>query len=189
MNALPRVTDFVRTDESAFAHIPDFPYTPHYTEVGGLRIACIDEGPRDAPVVLLMHGEPLTMQVNPMSEPPAAMPVAVASFLMARTEALLLLGVAGERIVLDPGIGFGKTVAQNYALLPGQQALRALGFPVLAGWSRKSALGAVTGRAVDERLSASVAASTIALTHGANVLRVHDVAATRDAVRVWLASQ
>ncbi len=136
-----------------------------------------------------MHGEPLTMQVNPMSEPPATMPAAVASFLMARAEALLVHGVAGERIVVDPGIGFGKTVAQNYALLPGQQALSALGFPVLAGWSRKSALGAVTGRTVDERLSASVAASTIALTHGASVLRVHDVAGTRDAVRVWLASQ
>jgi dihydropteroate synthase len=136
-----------------------------------------------------MHGEPLTMQVNPMSEPPATMPAAVASFLMARAETLLVHGVAGERIVVDPGIGFGKTVAQNYALLPGQQALSALGFPVLAGWSRKSALGAVTGRTVDERLSASVAASTIALTHGASVLRVHDVAATRDAVRVWLASQ
>lgn len=136
-----------------------------------------------------MHGEPLTMQVNPMSEPPATMPAAVASFLMARAETLLVHGVAGERIVVDPGIGFGKTVAQNYALLPGQQALSALGFPVLAGWSRKSALGAVTGRTVDERLSASVAASTIALTHGASVLRVHDVAGTRDAVRVWLASQ
>lgn len=136
-----------------------------------------------------MHGEPATMQVNPMTEAPTDMPTAVASFLIERIEALMIDGVIGERIVLDPGIGFGKTVAQNYALLTGQQALRALGFPVLAGWSRKSALGAVTGRDVDQRLYASVAAATIALTYGANVLRVHDVQATHDAVRVWLASQ
>ena len=161
-----------------------------WRDPSGLSGETIVSGHPNCGVCLMhMHGEPLTMQVNPMSEPPSAMPAAVASFLMARTEALLVRGVAGERIVVDPGIGFGKTVAQNYALLPGQQALSALGFPVLAGWSRKSALGAVTGRAVDERLGASVAASTIALTHGASVLRVHDVAATRDAVRVWLASQ
>ena len=89
MNALPRVTDFVRTDESAFAHIPDFPYTPHYTEVGGLRIACIDEGPRDAPVVLLMHGEPTW------------------SFLYRKMIPVLLQ--AGLRVVAPDLLGFGRS--------------------------------------------------------------------------------
>ena len=135
-----------------------------------------------------MHGTPETMQTHPMSEAAHAMPGAVAGFLIERAESLLTQGVNPERIALDPGIGFGKTVAQNFALLPGQQALRALGFPVVAGWSRKSSLGKITDREPADRVYASVAAATIAMGYGANILRVHDVAATCDAVKVWTAS-
>ena len=148
----------------------------------------VAQHPQCGVCLMHMHGEPTTMQVSPMSIAPQAMPAAVAAFLISRTEALLSRGVAGDRLVLDPGIGFGKTVEQNFALFSGQRALRALGFPVLAGWSRKSSLGAVTGRAVDARLAASIAAATVALSHGANILRVHDVAPTVDAIKVWLAS-
>jgi dihydropteroate synthase len=106
----------------------------------------------------------------------------VRSFLAQRCDLLRAAGVAPARIVLDPGIGFGKSVADNFALLPGQGALRGLGFPVLAGWSRKSAIGSVTGRATEERMVGSVAAALAAVQYGARVIRVHDVAATVDAL-------
>ena len=98
-------------------------------------------------------------------------------------------GVAAERIVLDPGIGFAKTPADNLALLARQQELLAVGRPLLVGWSRKSVLGFITGRPVHERLAASVAAALVAVSRGASVLRVHDVAATVDALKVWRAAQ
>jgi dihydropteroate synthase len=92
--------------------------------------------------------------------------------------------------VLDPGIGFGKTVEQNFSLLAHQQPLLALGYPLLAGWSRKSSLGAMTGREVPEqRVAASVAAALLAVERGARVVRVHDVRETVDALKVWQASQ
>jgi dihydropteroate synthase len=94
-------------------------------------------------------------------------------------------GVAAERIVIDPGIGFGKTVAHNFALLARQRELLQLGYPLLAGWSRKSSLGTITGRPVGERLVASVAAALAAVQNGARVLRVHDVTPTVDALKVW----
>ena len=98
--------------------------------------------------------------------------------------------MARERIVLDPGIGFGKTVEQNFALLAEQNALVGLGWPLLAGWSRKSSLGAVTGQSVAaDRVAASLAAAVLALERGARVLRVHDVAATVQAAAVWRAAQ
>jgi dihydropteroate synthase len=132
-----------------------------------------------------MHREPQTMQTEPMV---GAVVPQVAGFLQARVQAVLLSGVASERIVLDPGIGFGKTVEQNFALLAHQDALSRLGWPLLAGWSRKSSLGAVTGQAVAaDRVAASVAAAVLALERGARVLRVHDVAATVQAVAVWCA--
>jgi dihydropteroate synthase len=136
--------------------------------------------------VCLMHmnGEPATMQISPMQGD--AVP-AVAAFLAQRVQALTARGVATARLVLDPGIGFGKTVDQNFSLLTGQLELQRLGLAVLAGWSRKSSLGAVTGRSVDARAFASVAAATLALQHGARVLRVHDVAPTKDAVAVYQA--
>jgi dihydropteroate synthase len=134
--------------------------------------------------VCLMHmrGEPRSMQQAPVYVDVVS---EVRDFLRDRTDHLLHRGVDASRIVLDPGIGFGKSVAHNFALLPGQRALLALGRPVLAGWSRKSSLGAITGRPVAERLPASLAASLAAVLWGARVLRVHDVAAHVDALKVW----
>ena len=106
---------------------------------------------------------------------------------MARAAACEAAGIARDRIVLDPGFGFGKTLAHNLALLAGLPALAATGYPVLAGLSRKSSLGEITGRAVDERLAASLAAALAAVARGATLLRVHDVRETRDALAVWLA--
>lgn len=138
--------------------------------------------------VCLMHmnGEPATMQASPMQ---GQVVLAVADFLEARAQVLLSSGLQRERIMLDPGIGFGKTVAQNFSLLSGQQALCGRGFNVLAGWSRKSSLGAVTGRELDQRVHASVAAAMLAMQHGAGVIRVHDVAPTKDAVAVFVAAR
>lgn len=134
-----------------------------------------------------MHGDPQTMQAAPMRG--EAVPVVI-DFLRQRAAALVAAGVGRGRIVLDAGIGFGKTVAQNFALLRQQQGLAALGYPLLAAWSRKSSLGAVTGRqAPHERVVASAAAAVLAVQRGARIVRVHDVAATRDALAVWSAVQ
>lgn len=134
-----------------------------------------------------MHRDPQTMQVAPMAGD--VLP-AVADFLRQQADALRALGVAPQRITLDPGIGFGKTVAQNFSLLARQRELLALGYPLLAGWSRKSSLGAVTGRDQPvERVSASVAAALLAVERGARIVRVHDVRETVDALRVWQAMQ
>lgn len=134
--------------------------------------------------VCLMHmrGDPRTMQQQTGYDDVVA---EVADFLRERLAALTGVGIAPERIVLDPGIGFGKTVAQNLELLRRQRELLALGRPLLLGWSRKSTLGTVTGRAVDERLPASLAAALGALLQGARIVRVHDVAATVDALKLW----
>ena len=105
-------------------------------------------------------------------------------------QALQAQGVAADRICIDPGIGFGKTVAQNFGLLQQQAALAELGYPLLAGWSRKSSLGAVTGRLEpQQRVVASVAAALLAVQRGAHVVRVHDVRDTVDALRVWAACE
>ena len=112
----------------------------------------------------------------------------VAEFLRERASALQGRGVAAARIVLDPGIGFGKSVEHNLELLRRQGELLALGLPLLVGWSRKSTLGAITGRPVAERKDASVAAALAALQLGARIVRVHDVAATVDALAVWRAA-
>ncbi|HZI83542.1 MAG TPA: dihydropteroate synthase, partial [Casimicrobiaceae bacterium] len=95
--------------------------------------------------------------------------------------------IARERIVVDPGFGFGKTAAHNFELLRNLDRLAALGLPVLAGWSRKSTLGAITGRGAEDRLAASLAAALLAVERGARIVRVHDVAATRDALAVLAA--
>jgi dihydropteroate synthase len=137
--------------------------------------------------VCLMHmrGDPRTMQDAPdytdvVDE--------VAAFLASRAMAATLRGIAADRIVLDPGIGFGKRAEHNVALLARQRELLALGFPLLLGWSRKSTLGALTGRAAQDRLAGSVAAALAAVQQGASIVRVHDVAATVDALRVWRAA-
>lgn len=134
--------------------------------------------------ICLMHmrGEPASMQ---QQTDYADVVVEVADFLRARGEALRAQGISPSRLVLDPGYGFAKTVEQNFELLRRQTELLALGYPLLVGWSRKSSLGAVTGRAVSERLPASLAAALAAVNAGAAVLRVHDVAATVDALKVW----
>ncbi len=135
-----------------------------------------------------MHRDPQTMQAAPMAGD--AVPQ-VLHFLQHAAHDLQALGVQKARIVLDPGIGFGKTVAQNFALLARQHELLALGYPLLAGWSRKSSLGAVLQGAATappppaERVSASVAAALLALERGARILRVHDVRETVQALAVW----
>lgn len=136
--------------------------------------------------VCLMHmqGEPSTMQRAPSYEDVVA---DVRDFLARRAQASIVGGIAHDRIVLDPGFGFGKTLAHNLTLLRALDAIAALGFPVLAGLSRKASLGALTGRPVTERLAASLAAALAALVHGAALLRVHDVRETVDALKVWLA--
>jgi dihydropteroate synthase len=136
--------------------------------------------------VCLMHmqGEPGTMQATPRY---ADLVSEVAAFLAARRDAAIAAGIGADRIVLDPGIGFGKAVEHNLELLARQAQLLALGQPLLVGWSRKSTLGAVTGRAVGERQTASVAAALMAIERGARIVRVHDVAATVDAVKLWCA--
>ena len=134
--------------------------------------------------VCLMHmrGDPQSMQDDPCYGDVVA---EVGAFLSERAYTLRQHGVAGERIVLDPGVGFGKTTAHNFELLRRQAELLRMGYPLLVGWSRKGSLGKVTGRAAGERLVPSVAAALAAVRQGARVLRVHDVAATVDALKVW----
>ncbi len=137
--------------------------------------------------VCLMHmrGSPESMQERPEYDDVL---VEVAAFLRERSAQVQGLGVARERIVLDPGIGFGKSVAHNLALLARQAELLALGQPLLIGWSRKSTLGAITGRDVAQRGPASLAAALAAVQWGAHIVRVHDVAAMVDALKVWRAA-
>jgi dihydropteroate synthase len=136
--------------------------------------------------VCLMHmqGDPRSMQDAPSYSDVVA---EVSAFLGARARACLDAGIAHTRIVVDPGYGFGKTLAHNLSLLRGLPQIAALGFPVLAGLSRKSMLGALTGRDVGDRVAASVAAALAAIHLGASIVRVHDVRETVDAIRVWRA--
>jgi dihydropteroate synthase len=129
-----------------------------------------------------MHRDPRTMQVAPMEGD--ALP-AVREFLAREAAALVALGVDRSRIVLDPGIGFGKTLEQNFALMARQQELLAAGFPLLVGWSRKASLGKVSGIAVaGERMVPSVAAALLSVERGAAIVRVHDVRETVAALAV-----
>jgi dihydropteroate synthase len=129
-----------------------------------------------------MHGEPQTMQRSPMAGD--AVPQ-VRAFLEQQSAALLAAGVERTRIAWDAGVGFGKTVEQNFALLARQDELLAGGYPLLAAWSRKSSLGAVTGLQVGERLVPSIAAALLAVERGARIVRVHDVKQTAAALKVW----
>jgi len=134
--------------------------------------------------VCLMHkqGDPHNMQEQPHYR---NVTDEVYAFLRERVAAAEAAGIARERIVIDPGFGFGKTLAHNLDLLRGLESFRALGVPVLAGMSRKSMLGAITGREVGERVAASVAAALLAVQRGAAIVRVHDVRETVDALRIW----
>lgn len=141
-----------------------------------------------------MHRNPQSMQVAPMEGDVIPQ---VLSFLERNAQDLRGLGVDKARICIDPGIGFGKTVQQNFALLAQQAALLPLGYPVLAGWSRKSSLAAVTQRSlatvatldVQDRMVPSVTAALLAVQNGAHVVRVHDVKETVQALKVWAAMQ
>ncbi|MBY0410714.1 MAG: dihydropteroate synthase [Burkholderiaceae bacterium] len=133
-----------------------------------------------------MHGEPQTMQSTPMAGDTVAQ---VLLFLEQVALDLQALGVKKPRILLDPGIGFGKTVEQNFELLAHQTKLLTAGYPLLAGWSRKSSLGAVTGLNVEQRMVPSVAAAVLAIERGASVVRVHDVHETVAALAVWNAAK
>ena len=138
------------------------------------------------PVCLMhMQGEPRTMQAAPQYDDVLA---DIIRYLGDRVGVCVAGGIARERLLLDPGFGFGKTLQHNLALLRGLGQFRQLGFPIMVGISRKSMLGEVTGRPVGERQSASVAAALMAVERGARVVRVHDVAATVDALRLWRAA-
>ncbi len=156
-------------------------------DVAALRADGAIEAVRDAGcAVCLMHmqGQPATMQQAPAYDEVVS---EVEQFLYARIAALEAAGVARDRIVIDPGIGFGKTVAHNLQLLGALDELVAAGQPVLVGVSRKSMIGHLTGRPAGERLAGSLAAMLAAAARGAAILRVHDVAESRDALRVWQA--
>jgi dihydropteroate synthase len=138
--------------------------------------------------VCLMHmrGEPGSMDTQIDYEDVVA---EVRNWLAARLAEVVAAGIAAERVVLDPGIGFAKTREQDLMLLREQVRLLETGRPLLAGWSRKRTVGMVTGRPVGERLAGSVAAALLAVERGARIVRVHDVAATADALRVWVAAR
>ena len=139
----------------------------------------------DAAICLMhMQGEPRTMQADPRY---GDVVTEVRDFLRGRAQACLASGIARDRLVVDPGIGFGKRLEHNLALLAGLPALTALGWPVLIGVSRKSMFGMLLGRSVDERVAGGVAMATAAVLAGASIVRTHDVAATVDAVKVAVA--
>ena len=155
-------------------------------------------------VVMHMHRDPQTMQLDPLPESEDVVQRVKTDLLsfcerLAQTSCGQSADLASkkqssldlkQRLLIDPGIGFGKTVAQNFALLARQRELLELGFPLLAGWSRKSSLGAVTGIAeAQDRMIPSVAAALLALERGASVLRVHDVRETAQMMKVWQAAQ
>ncbi|MES2757147.1 MAG: dihydropteroate synthase [Pseudomonadota bacterium] len=136
--------------------------------------------------VMHMQSTPATMQQNPEYTDVVA---EVIAYLAERTGAMVAAGIERKRICVDPGFGFGKTVEHNFALLRATGRIeQELGLPVLAGLSRKSMIGAVTGRPVGQRLAGSLAGALAAVAHGAKIVRVHDVAETVDALKVWQAA-
>ena len=149
--------------------------------------------PRCGVCLMHMHKEPLTMQQSLLQGDVVG---SVREFLVLRARALSTLGVGADRIVVDPGIGFGKTVAQNFSLLARQRELLDCGYPLLAGWSRKSSLAAVGSALPDgadpmdiaDRLAPSLAAALLAVERGAKIVRVHDVRHTVQALKVWTAA-
>lgn len=136
--------------------------------------------------IMHMQGEPLTMQQAPTYSDVVK---EVVMTLAEHAQALIAQGANSNRIALDPGFGFGKTTDHNYSILAHLDQLVALGFPVLIGLSRKSMIGSIINKPVDQRVVGSVAGALIALNQGAMILRVHDVDATQDAVKVWQATQ
>ena len=157
-------------------------------------LAVVATHPNCGVCLMHMHREPQTMQLDAMQGDVAAQ---VLAFLKRQATVLEVLGVAKNRITLDPGIGFGKTVAQNFDLLARQHELLAAGYPLLAGWSRKSSLAAVSSTSLEQvaqmdvvdRMVPSVVAAVLAVERGARVVRVHDVKETAQAIKVWVASK
>ena len=139
-----------------------------------------------AVVLVHMQGEPASMQSAPTY---ADVVGEVTAFLRERVLACLDAGITKERIVLDPGFGFGKRVDHNLVLLRRLNEIAALGFPVLAGLSRKATVGRLTGREIDDRLGGSIGAAIAAVARGATMVRVHDVRETVDALKLWNAAQ
>jgi len=143
-------------------------------------------GTRCGLCVMHMKGEPRTMQESPEY---ADLLGEIGVFLGARAQRLRAAWIDPRRIVLDPGFGFGKTAEQNYQLLRRLASLRVSSYPLLVGLSRKSMIGAVTGRPVQERLAGSIAGALACVARGASIVRVHDVAATVDALKVWQSAE
>jgi dihydropteroate synthase len=150
----------------------------------GGAVEAVAAHPSAGVVLMHMQGEPGSMQDEPRYEDVVT---SVRDFLREREQAVAAAGVAPGRIVLDPGIGFGKTPVHNLELLRRQAEIAAPDRPLLVGWSRKSTLGLITGRSATDRVSASVAAALLSVQAGARIVRVHDVAATVDAIKVWRA--
>ena len=148
--------------------------------------AVVSSHPACGVCLMHMHRDPQTMQASPMD---GDIVLQVRRFLRDSAESLCAMGVQPDRIVLDPGVGFGKTVEQNFSLLAHQAEFLVDGYPLLAGWSRKSSLGAVTGLEVDQRMVPSVAAALLAVERGAHIVRVHDVRETVAALSVWSAAR
>jgi dihydropteroate synthase len=158
-------------------------------DINGFRSPGAIDAVKDSDVALCvmhMQGTPQDMQASPEYTDVVA---DVIAFLRERVDALLAAGVARERITVDPGFGFGKRVEHNYALLRNISRMESeLRVPVLAGLSRKSMIGAVTGRSVEQRLAGSLGGALAAVAQGARIVRVHDVAETVDALKVWQAA-
>jgi dihydropteroate synthase len=158
-------------------------------DINGFRAEGAIEAVRDSDCALcIMHmrGDPATMQHQPVYTDVVQ---EVLDFLKERIAALTGAGIARERLWIDPGFGFGKTVEHNYALIKAtRRFVDELGVPLLAGLSRKSMIGAVTGKPVDQRLAGSLGGALAAVAHGAKIVRVHDVAETVDALKVWQAA-
>jgi dihydropteroate synthase len=159
-------------------------------DIRGLRrpgaLEAVAAHPRAGACLMHSRGEPATMQSMAVYGDVVSEVAQSLRRLALRAEAA---GIAHDRIVIDPGIGFAKTADHNLELLARQRELAALGWPLLVGWSRKSTLGLLTGRAVADRLAASVSAALAAIERGAAIVRVHDVAATVDAIRIWQAAR
>ncbi|MBT8605872.1 dihydropteroate synthase [Polynucleobacter paneuropaeus] len=155
-------------------------------DIWGLRQAgaaqVVSNHPECGLVLMHMQRDPQTMQFDPHYEDVIAQ---VSTFLMERANVLIHQGVSADRIALDPGFGFGKSLEHNLTMLSQFERFTQLGFPVLAGISRKSMLGKLTGRESDGRLAASIAAVIMAADRGARIVRVHDVADTIDALKIW----
>jgi dihydropteroate synthase len=187
LESLPNVTDLPASIDTSKADVMRAAVAAGAALINDVR-ALRDAGAIEAaaelgrPVCLMhMQGQPRTMQVDPDY---ADVTAEVGRFLSERRDACLGAGIPAQDIILDPGFGFGKSPGHNVSLLANLRQLSTLGHPLLVGLSRKSTLGVLTGREVDERLPASIAGAVVAAMAGASIIRVHDVAETVDAMKI-----